>query len=69
LLTSTSETFVVLPTRTAPPMQDARVPRAQGLLALSTTMTSAVLAATALIMGGTGHPLSVPPDTPTFIND
>ncbi len=20
-------------------------------------------------MGGTGHPLSVPPDTPTFIND
>jgi PE-PPE domain len=39
------------------------------LLALSTTMTSAVLAATALIMGGTGHPLSVPPDTPTFIND
>ena len=50
-------------------MQDARVPRAEGLLALSTTMTSAVLAATALIMGGTGHPLSVPPDTPTFIND
>jgi hypothetical protein len=42
-------------------MQDARVPRAEGLLALSTTMTSAVLAATALIMGGTGHPLSVPP--------
>jgi hypothetical protein len=40
-------------------MQDARVPRAEGLLALSTTMTSAVLAATALIMGGTGHPLSV----------
>jgi hypothetical protein len=39
------------------------------LLALSTTMTSAVLAATALIMGGTGHPLSVPQDTPSFITD
>ncbi|MBV9515658.1 MAG: PE-PPE domain-containing protein, partial [Mycobacteriaceae bacterium] len=39
------------------------------LLALSTTMTSVVLAATALIMGGTGHPLSVPPDTPAFISN
>jgi len=38
-------------------------------LALSTTMTSVVLAATALIMGGTGHPLSVPGDTPAFIAD
>src|SRR5262249_40103863 len=39
------------------------------LLALSTTMTSVVLAATALIMGGTGHPLSVPQDTPGFITN
>ena len=31
------------------------------LLALSTTWTSVVLAATALIMGGTGHPLSLNP--------
>ena len=34
---------------------------------MSTTMTSVMLAATALIMGGTGHPLSVPEDTPDFI--
>ena len=39
------------------------------LLALSTTMTSALLAANTLIMGGTGHPLSVPQDTPSFITD
>ena len=39
------------------------------LLALSTTMTSAVLAATALIMGGTGYPLSVPQNTPSVISD
>lgn len=39
------------------------------LLALSTTWTSVVLAATALIMGGTGHPLSRPQDTQPFISD
>jgi hypothetical protein len=39
------------------------------LLAIAQTMTSVVaLAATALIMGGTQHPLSVPPDTQTFVN-
>jgi hypothetical protein len=33
------------------------------------TMTALVaLTATALIMGGTGHPLSTPQDTPDFIN-
>ncbi len=39
------------------------------LLALSTTWTSVVLAATALIMGGTGHPLSIPQDSSQFIKD
>jgi PE-PPE domain len=40
-------------------------------LAVTYTMTSAVqlLAVTALIMGGTEHPLSNPPDTDEFIND
>jgi hypothetical protein len=39
------------------------------LLALTSTMTSVFTftAATVLIMGGTGHPLTVPPDTATFI--
>ncbi len=39
------------------------------LLAISTTLTSVALAATALIMGGTGHPLSIPEDDQTFITD
>jgi hypothetical protein len=39
------------------------------LLAVATTMTSVALAATALIMGGTGHPLINPPDSPVFIGD
>lgn len=40
-------------------------------LVVSVTITSAVqlLATTALIMGGTQHPLSVPPDTNQFISD
>jgi hypothetical protein len=38
------------------------------LMAVVQTMTAvAALAATALIMGGTGHPLSEPPDTGAFI--
>jgi PE-PPE domain len=39
------------------------------LMAVSTTLTSVALAATALIMGGTGHPLSVPKDDQTYITD
>ena len=39
------------------------------VLASMQTMTALVaLTATALIMGGTGHPLSSPQDTPEFIN-
>ena len=40
-------------------------------LAVSVTLTTAVqlLATTALIMGGTQHPLSIPPDTNQFITD
>ncbi len=40
-------------------------------LAVSVTLTTAVqlLATTALIMGGTQHPLSNPPDTNEFISD
>jgi hypothetical protein len=40
-------------------------------LAVSVTLTTAVqlLATTALIMGGTQHPLSNPPDTNEFIQD
>jgi len=40
------------------------------LLALTSTMASMfTLATTELIMGGTGHPLSIPPDTQGFITD
>jgi hypothetical protein len=38
------------------------------VLAVSTTMTSVANAATALVTGGSGHPLAVPPDTPEFIS-
>lgn len=39
------------------------------VLASMQTMTALVaLTATALIMGGTGHPLSTPQDSPEFIN-
>jgi hypothetical protein len=56
--------------RSAPPRRVWRAATIPAVvLALSTAVTSAVLAATALIMGGTGHPLSVPQDTPTFITD
>jgi hypothetical protein len=42
---------------------------AVGLVVAWTTTTAVQLVATALIMGGTGHPLSTPPDDPlTFIN-
>jgi hypothetical protein len=42
---------------------------AAGLLALTSTTTSVFTLAstTALIMGGTGHPLSTPPDTTSFV--
>ncbi|MFZ0835216.1 MAG: PE-PPE domain-containing protein, partial [Mycobacterium sp.] len=39
------------------------------LLAVTSTLTSVALAATALIMGGTGHPLSRPQDTQAFIQN
>ncbi len=39
------------------------------VLAVATTMTSVALAATALIMGGTGHPLSRPQDTQPYIQN
>ncbi|MGH3677522.1 MAG: PE-PPE domain-containing protein [Mycobacterium sp.] len=38
------------------------------LAGTQTMMPLAVLTATALIMGGTGHPLSTPQDSPEFIN-
>lgn len=38
-------------------------------LAVTTTMTSIALAATALIMGGTGHPLSLDRDTTQFVRN
>jgi hypothetical protein len=56
--------------RRAPPRRIWRAATIPAVvLARSTTVTSAVLAAKAVIMGGTGHPLSVPQHTPTFITD
>jgi PE-PPE domain len=40
------------------------------LLAFSQTLVSTVILTTTLFaMGGTGHPLSIPPDSPTFVKD
>jgi PE-PPE domain len=40
------------------------------LLAVSQTLVSMVMLTTTLFaIGGTGHPLSVPPDSPTFVKD
>jgi PE-PPE domain len=40
------------------------------LLAFSQTLVSMVILTTTLFaMGGTGHPLSIPPDSPTFVKD